>query len=525
MTGRSQSAAAGRGPDVRSRRIAAGMSLRRFAAQLGIRHQSLSDYETGQSAMPEDVWSRAVALLDDAAAGRDASQLHPDDGPRPEVHPLTAVRCAHGWSLLDLARRHAAIAGGAVDRQKIWRWEKWGTVPDRQSQLALAKLLGVPASSVLAQPWPAWLPGTDGADVNSPWDLRGVLAALHATGEAAMDRRGFLTLSSAAIGVLAERWGADVVRMMPGVLPVDVTQGSADDVVTTFEARLPVVRAQESLYGGSRVLGAVSAELATARQMLNWPMGSAARQRLLRVTAELSRVGGWAAIDAGRPAAAETYFVAALRAAHQARDPGIAANTVKSFSLLLVESGRPEDAQRLLAAGERVAARGPVRVQAMVATRQARTAAVLGNARAAQEALGVAADLFERALDSDDDPPETAYFGHAELAAQTAASHQILGHHATAIRLLETALGPELEARPRDRATYQLWLCRSALAQRDPDRVHAVLEDAPQGLSPAGVAASARNQVLLSALRRQLASYQGHPAARELDERLRHLIA
>ncbi|WUH90277.1 helix-turn-helix domain-containing protein [Streptomyces sp. NBC_00433] len=513
-----------RGLELRGRRTAAGISLRQFAAQLGIGAQRLSEYETGRRKMPVELCSRARALLDDLAAGRGLLGLEAQSVPPTGEHPLAALRRAQGWTLRDLARLLARILGGADDRQKIWRWEHWGVVPDRPSQLALAQLLGVQESVVLARPWPTWLPGTDGADVDSPWNLRGVLAALDATGEAAMDRRGFLTISSAALAGMAERLGTAAPRV-PGVLPEGAETGSADDVVTTFESRLPLLRHQENLYGGGVVLAGISAELATARQMLNWPLGCSARLRLLKVTAELSRLGGWAAFDAGRRAAAETYFVAALRAARETGDASAAANTIKTFSLLLIESERPEDAQRLLAAGRQAAAQSPLRVQAMVATRQARVEAVLGNATACQARLCEATDLMERSLDRDDHPPQASYFGPGELAAQTAASHQILGRHASTVGLLETALSSQPDSRPRDRATYQLWLCRSALTMGDLDRACDLLSDETSGISAAASTASARNQALMKGVREQLARHRDHPAARAVDERLRDLVA
>lgn len=46
----------------------------------------------------------------------------------------------------------------AAQRQKVWRWEHYGVVPDRVSQLAMAAEFGVPAERVADLPWPAWLP-------------------------------------------------------------------------------------------------------------------------------------------------------------------------------------------------------------------------------------------------------------------------------------------------------------------------------------------------------------------------------
>jgi hypothetical protein len=61
------------------------------------------------------------------------------------VHPLSVVRAAKNWTYQDvvdvIARRHRNMA---ARREKAWKWEHWGVVPDLDSQLALAAELGVP---------------------------------------------------------------------------------------------------------------------------------------------------------------------------------------------------------------------------------------------------------------------------------------------------------------------------------------------------------------------------------------------
>ncbi|WP_368672077.1 XRE family transcriptional regulator [Parafrankia sp. Ea1.12] len=54
--------------------------------------------------------------------------------------------------------RELGVASMAAQRQKIWRWENRGVTPDRISQLALARELGVPDDEITAHPWPEWLP-------------------------------------------------------------------------------------------------------------------------------------------------------------------------------------------------------------------------------------------------------------------------------------------------------------------------------------------------------------------------------
>lgn len=86
-------------------------------------------------------------------------------------HPLAAVRAERGMSYQALARAVAKVAreqlgvfNMAAERQKIWRWENKGVVPDPLSQRALAVLLGVPVSAMTAEPWPAWLRHAVGAE-------------------------------------------------------------------------------------------------------------------------------------------------------------------------------------------------------------------------------------------------------------------------------------------------------------------------------------------------------------------------
>lgn len=79
------------------------------------------------------------------------------------LHPLTEVRAMAGWSYQTLARliaRQARVHGVlnmAAERQKVWRWERRGVMPDRQTQQYLAEILEIPPAVVRASGWPAWL--------------------------------------------------------------------------------------------------------------------------------------------------------------------------------------------------------------------------------------------------------------------------------------------------------------------------------------------------------------------------------
>ncbi|MEW2521231.1 hypothetical protein [Actinacidiphila alni] len=101
------------------------------------------------------------------------------------THPLAYVRRRHGWSYQDLARviaDNARILGVpmAARREKVWRWEHWGVVPEADSQRALARALGIPARELELRPWPRWLPAHGGMPDGLPWTTEGSLTALTA---------------------------------------------------------------------------------------------------------------------------------------------------------------------------------------------------------------------------------------------------------------------------------------------------------------------------------------------------------
>jgi transcriptional regulator with XRE-family HTH domain len=503
------------GAILRSRRTAAGFKQNAFAALLRIPPQRLSEFETGHKPVPEDVWDEAVRVLDEARPSPRAGT----GGPRQEgfhAHPLAVVRHAHGWTKADLARRLAAAVGSS-DAGKVRRWER-GVVPDMPTQYALADLLRVPRQQVAVRPWPGWLPGPGGADVELPWNAEGTLAALDATvGAAAVDRRAFLTLSTAAVSGVAQRWAA---------LPTSAVEeafggGSADDLVRGFEERLPWLRTRQDELGGG-ALELLDAELRTAAVMMRHRLGSSSSRRMANVAAELARLAGWAGVDLGRASAAERYFVTGLRAAYHAGDRIAGANIMKSWGLLLVESGRPHDAQVLMAAAHQATVTAPPRVRAMLRVREARVEASLGNGPVCGTLLAESSRLLEQGVGRDDHPPAVGYFGPAELAAQSAACHRLLGRPDKVQAALAGALVVDLPSRKVDRTTYQLWRGEAALAQGEVEHACALLADALPGLS---AARSVRNTSRFSAVRRQLnRSHPTEPAVRALDEQASVLI-
>lgn len=183
------------------------------------------------------------------------------------VHPLSYVRAEHGWSMQDLVEIIARRVGNmAARREKGWRWERWGVVPDDDAQLALAHELGVPSELVRTLGWPAWLPVGEPIDTELPWTASASITALdRAAGSAVMDRRGFLVLGSGAAATMAQQW----LTIDPPDLAAVLNGGRLHaGLVRCFEQRLPGLRQMSHTFGGGRVRTLVDTELRLATDLL-----------------------------------------------------------------------------------------------------------------------------------------------------------------------------------------------------------------------------------------------------------------
>ncbi len=215
------------------------------------------------------------------------------------VHPLSCVRQARGWTLQDVVEVIAARLGNsAARREKAWKWEHWGVVPDRISQLALAAELGISAEEVTGRPWPAWLPDGDPVTYGFSWTATGSVAALEeAVDKAGPDRRSFMKITGSGLLLIAADW----LRVQPGELSAVVNGGRvSQEFLTRVEEGLPRLRLLEAARGGCRVRRLIDAELGMVSDILaGCSYTTAVGTRLHRLAGELGRVAGWASLDAG----------------------------------------------------------------------------------------------------------------------------------------------------------------------------------------------------------------------------------
>lgn len=435
------------------------------------------------------------------------------------VHPLSYVREQRSWTQQDLVNVIARRLNTAARREKAWRWERWGVVPDEDTQLALADELGVDRQTVKALGWPHWLPTGPTISTATPWTFNGAVALLDDTaGPAVLDRRGFLIMHAGLAVAIAERW----LAAEPPRINAALQGGRVDaDLLDCFEQRLPALRRMDASLGGGSVRSLVDAELRLVTDLLRHSSYSeASANRLLTVAAELGRIAGWASFDAGFHAAAERYWLAALHAAHSASDRAAGANILKCMSLQRVDTERPTEAFRLADAAWAGAKNAPARVRAMLTTRLARAHAVLGESVACERRLAEADTEMSRA-DDQTSPAWASYFDHAEYSAQVAACYLLLQRHQASDQWLQQTLALQPAERSRDRATYLIWRADSVFNLGDIDHACALVAEAAPDVA---ASRSVRNHRRLLDIHGRLTVHR-HAAVTALDERVRTLLA
>jgi tetratricopeptide (TPR) repeat protein len=401
------------------------------------------------------------------------------------THPLAYVRRRHGWSYQDLAKviaEHARALGVpmAARREKVWRWEHWGVVPEADSQRALARALGVPARELELRPWPRWLPAHGGMPDGLPWTPDGSLTALAAlVDDGTDDPRGYPIADEGALRDAIADWdaaraegaavpagGAGKAGAAPegtggpsvpgsGQRPGGAARHWADGgVVEWLEAGVLGLRRLDDRLGGAAVRHRVEADLRLVSGLLRRDPGErAARGRLLRAAADLAQLGGWAATDTGRLGAAQRHYLTGLRLAHTAGDRAMAVALWGGLALQEVIAGRPQAAVAAAEAAVRAAGNTAPAVRALAASRLGRAHAALGAEAAFRRAAAEAERQLE-AAGADPGPPWLYWFDAAELAAQNGLCLLDLGAAPEAGPLLERALAQQDPAFLRDRSLY-----------------------------------------------------------------------
>lgn len=452
-------------------------------------------------------------------------------GTEPTVypHPLAYVRAVNGWSASDCLREINAtavaefgISIGRHDRNKVYRWEHNGVVPDPITQRALAHRLRVPAGRLLSDPWPRWLPAFHQTNGDYPSSQQGSIKATEdALGGDAMDRRDFLALTGTALAAAGQDW----LRREPDRLTASLSGDIAvdRDLVSSLEQQTALLRRLDDRIGGDTLGAAAHGQLRLAVDLLrNGRYTAEVGLSLQRAVAGLAQFTGWVAFDSGRHALAQRYYQAALRAAHPAKDRPLGGLVLACMSYQAASASQPKEAVPLAEAavsGSRDA--GGPRTIGLLTSRLAFAHAANGPAEASAAALDAAATALDTANDRDD--PSWAYwFNHSSLVGFRGRCFMLLGRGDLAEPLLASSADELGTTYVRDRALRLTRLADARLLAGDADHACQTAQRAADALTDA---ASHRSIAGLRRLHDRLMATAGAAAVDDLGHRLADLRA
>lgn len=406
----------------------------------------------------------------------------------------------------------------AARREKVSRWESGRIVPDLTTQFAMAHLHNVPRNEVLLRGWPQWLHITirDSSLCSLPWTSEGTAAALRAVARQPWTVPGIFPATAADTGVaLVDDWLAAVEATPP---PGQTSHHSNAEVAVVLEIRVDALELMETRIQPRALLPVARTELDLISSLLphaDNDRGATARLQVLAArVAYLCSVLAFACADFAQR---ESFLLVCMRAATAAGAPGMAAIALASLASLHLDIGATRDAQILVAASRRIAARtGPVpRLDALLHCRQAWIHAQLGDAEDSSRSFSAALNTHN--AESTVKSPWTIYKISDELLQLTAGISQLaLGQPARAMNhfALLTHDDPSDHYSPSIVAIHLPDVIDAQLAIGDVEAAVDTVRKAQESLQNTGAE-------LPHHFRQRFAAYRAVPAVRDLLDRVR----
>jgi tetratricopeptide (TPR) repeat protein len=423
--------------------------------------------------------------------------------------------------LILVDREHQRLGYGAmaIRREKVIRWESGANVPDAAAQHAIAALHGVPIAMVKQLGWPDWLRRAfhdDHAVLHSPWTPAGTVVSTAAAAQGgSMDRRAFLIASGGLLTSIGTEWS--------GALAADAsTQASTGRRPLTaatldrLEQRLDDLRRLDDSLGGGELRELATAEFTLLTRLADEALyGDAIGRRLFSALAESARICGWLHFDAGRHAAAQSYYISALRASASAGDAACGANVLAFMAIQAysVPGGNRQDAVNLVRTAQQQTRRATPTVRAMLHMRAGRALSKTGDRIGCARELEAARSALESGS-GDGDPPWAYWMSAGEIEMIAASSALELDDPRQALEYFAAARESAYAADgyARDNALY---LVRSAEAYLRLGDVDAACAVAGEALGQIDGVDSARPSGALADFTRQLRPYSSARSAHE----------
>lgn len=384
---------------------------------------------------------------------------------QPELTAFAHACIVHGWEkpgdFLRAFHMTADMLGEPVtltDRQ-VRRWRQPNPpAPRAKAWRTLHAMFGL-CPAELGFPGP---PPSVNVEVTPHPALKGIPVA--------MDRRAFLADSvgvTAALGIPAH------TRPMT---PLGASGAVGTAHITELRAGLRSLFHLDDAYGGGDVRSLAVRHLRRVRRVINTRKYPDTIGRQLQLLAgEIAEHCGWLYYDADDQETSKRYFGEALTTATMLRDVNLEILVFSSMSLQACYEGRARDGLDLArAAQERATHLGSPALQSLIAAREARALALMGDGTTANRRLGEAMQLMTRK--GRPSPEWTAFHGSAELEYAQGLLYSELGHHSAATRFLGAALAHQETTYGRNRALYKITLAKTLIAAGEVDEgaTHAV---------------------------------------------------
>ncbi|MFI8503969.1 hypothetical protein ACIGFK_36505 [Streptomyces sp. NPDC085524] len=229
------------------------------------------------------------------------------------------------------------------------------------------------------------------------------------------------------------------------------------DTVTDLRAGLSGLYGLDDRFGGATVGPLAAAHLSRVQRLIDTGRYPETIGRQLRlIGGETAEHVGWLAFDAGDHARARRYWTQARDTATELRDDSLAVLVLASLSLLELREEQPHDGlDHARRAAALAAPWAPPALMSILATREARALAMLGDSASARTTLASAARLSEQDRGSRPAPDWTLFHGPAELAAAQAELFTAAGHHKAAVTWLRRSLERQEVTYARNEALHR----------------------------------------------------------------------
>ncbi|MGH3795201.1 MAG: hypothetical protein ACRDSP_09960 [Pseudonocardiaceae bacterium] len=362
-----------------------------------------------------------------------------------------------------------------------------------------------------------YVPADDGLD--HAWDPPGALASLMDVLEAdGMDRRYFLAITGVSLTALAHQWLLDPARVAASVQGKRVDLQLVADVERVVEAR----RGMDDAIGGGGLLRALREDLRIVTEVLsNSSYTEALGARLHVAAAELSRLAGYQSVKAGKHAAAQRYYAAALRSAHASGDRAVGANVLAFMSFHSISSGDPRDAVVMTDSALQGGGQLTPKVASYLHSRRARAAACCGDLTTWDRSRGLSFDLLNQSR-QEDEPVWLYWLDEAFLQGDAGAGALELDRAKDAERynrLAVATIKPELQM---DRMEY---LAQLARARTGIGEVEHACQAAVEAATAVRRQDSAYTRQQLIRFRTDVTPHASHVAVQEFDAKFKDLLS